>query len=112
MIFTRLFLRRPRFDYAKYPSIPKEIGQDYFALDGRQYGQTVSSLLMGPERLHLNQGQLDFISSHVFGEKFLWNLSTFTKFFLLVIDSTNQHPRKSTYGLHVDQRKALQQNIV
>ena len=78
-------------DSAKYPSIPKEIGQDFCALDGRQYGHTVVVI---DKTSTLNQGQLDFISSHVFGEKFYGTYQPFTKFSYLLIDSTKPTSQK------------------
>ncbi len=78
-------------DSAKYPSIPKEIGQDFCALDGRQYGHTVVVI---DKTSTLNQGQLDFISSHVFGEKFYGTYQPFTKFSYLLIDSSKPTSQK------------------
>lgn len=78
-------------DSAKYPAIPNEIGQNFCAIDGRQYGHTVVVI---DKTSKLYQGQLDFIESHVFGEKFYGSYQPFTKFSYIIIDSSKPTSQK------------------
>ena len=83
-------------DSAKYPAVPDEIGQNLCAIDGRQYGHTVVVI---DKTSALNPGQLDFMASHVFGEKFYGSYQPFTKFSYLLIDSTKPTSQKYIWSV-------------
>ena len=72
-------------DTAKYPAVPNGIDKNFCANDGRLYGHTVVVI---DKTSTLNQGQLDFMASHVFGEKFYGSYQPFTKFSYILVDST------------------------
>ena len=82
-------------DTAKYPAVPNGIDKNFCANDGRLYGHTVVVI---DKTSTLNQGQLDFMASHVFGEKFYGSYQPFTKFSYILVDSTKPTSQKYVWS--------------